>query len=870
MRPRGMHAIGDFVARHARGVAIASVVVAVACGVYAGLRTEFEPDREALINPDLAIVRRTREFRANFRAEDPLLVVVEPKGLAEGEVASSAQRERMRAFARRVRERLGVATELSSGAGGLGLLYLPLERVEAIAQETEESIPILQAMKSGAGLPGWMAGVRVRLDALAAGDSGSSGSPEGISRLARIVNRCAEAADPSRPPATASDLLAGPEEEAQPIVGGGRLLLILLEAPPPIDGPLARAREAVSATLGSFPDLSAGVTGRLALQVDEMKTAQWDLTWTSILSAILVAGIQLVGLRSVRGPLLILLAGGVASAVTLAFAAAAYGRLNLLSSVFGIVLVSVGFDYGIHVFIRYQAGLKRGMDPARAMRRTFAFAGEGLIVGALTTAAAFFSPVFSDFLGLWELGSISGVGILVCLVVMLTTFPAFLLVTAKSVAPGGPERPAEPAADPFAGRWSVAWALSALLVFGTAGAAIYGAGVGFDHNLLHLLPRDDESAVWERRLIQLENRTSCCVSLAPDLRSLAVLREAYRARPDLFRATECILPEDEERKRGLLAGLAQKLEAVEVPSASGATVEALRRETQRLRVLARSLAERDARGAEALGSIVASLDRLLGALPTEGDARVQDRLRAFETEFVGAVASGVAELRRGLHPGPVCVEALAPQLASRFVGKDGRLALRVYPAHDVWEFGPLEEFAHAVEGIDPEAVGAPLQMDVTHQLFLKSFRQTVLLSAGAIFLVLLVTLRSLRRAVLAASPLAAGVALLLAGMRWFGVPFNFANFFAIPILIGSGVDHGVHLVHSCTEEGRAEGLGETWRAIVLTVLTTVVGFATLMGARHPGLASLGGLIAVGSALTLATSVCVPAVVTTCRRLGWRV
>jgi predicted RND superfamily exporter protein len=103
-------------------------------------------------------------------------------------------------------------------------------------------------------------------------------------------------------------------------------------------------------------------------------------------------------------------------------------------------------------------------------------------------------------------------------------------------------------------------------------------------------------------------------------------------------------------------------------------------------------------------------------------------------------------------------------------------------------------------------------------------------------------------------PLVVGIAWLVGAMGLFGIPFNMANFFAIPILIGIGVDFGVHLVHRIKSDGTAAAMGSsTGKGVVLTAAANAVGFGAMMMAAHRGIASLGQIMAVGALCCLAAA-----------------
>ena len=104
-----------------------------------------------------------------------------------------------------------------------------------------------------------------------------------------------------------------------------------------------------------------------------------------------------------------------------------------------------------------------------------------------------------------------------------------------------------------------------------------------------------------------------------------------------------------------------------------------------------------------------------------------------------------------------------------------------------------------------------------------------------------------------------GMAWMLGGMRLLGLSFNFANLVTVPLIIGVGIDNGVHIVHRLRlegDKGMIVVLRHTGRAILIAGLTTMIGFGSLALASHRGLASLGLvlLMGVGACVVTATVV----------------
>src|SRR5699024_9797282 len=111
-----------------------------------------------------------------------------------------------------------------------------------------------------------------------------------------------------------------------------------------------------------------------------------------------------------------------------------------------------------------------------------------------------------------------------------------------------------------------------------------------------------------------------------------------------------------------------------------------------------------------------------------------------------------------------------------------------------------------------------------------------------VFLLMLISFRSLRWTIIAMLPLVVGLLWLFGIMMLTGMMFNFYNLVVLPAILGIGEDSGVHLAHRYRQEGERSMwnvLSSTGQHVAIGSVTTMLGFAGLMLTNHPGLQSLG-------------------------------
>jgi predicted RND superfamily exporter protein len=129
----------------------------------------------------------------------------------------------------------------------------------------------------------------------------------------------------------------------------------------------------------------------------------------------------------------------------------------------------------------------------------------------------------------------------------------------------------------------------------------------------------------------------------------------------------------------------------------------------------------------------------------------------------------------------------------------------------------------------------------------------------AIIVVVIILFRHLRATVLALIPVLFGGLWTIAIMSLLEVDFNMANLIILPLFLGIAVDNGIHIVHrmfESPEAAEAPLAHSTGKAIVLTSLTTMVGFGSLMVARHNGIFSLGLISVLAVSCSLVASLVV--------------
>ena len=168
--------------------------------------------------------------------------------------------------------------------------------------------------------------------------------------------------------------------------------------------------------------------------------------------------------------------------------------------------------------------------------------------------------------------------------------------------------------------------------------------------------------------------------------------------------------------------------------------------------------------------------------------------------------------------------------------------------------------------------GTPINLYYYTSLLKESYQQAAGYALIAIALMVLVHFRSLVALVLALLPVGIGTLWLLGLMGWGGIPFNPANIMTLPLVVGIGVTNGIQILNRFAEEQEPSILAKsTGKAVLVSGLTAIAGFGSLMLASHQGIRSLGEVMSAGiAACMIAALMVLPALLRLLMRWGWTI
>ena len=674
-----------------------------------------------------------------------------------------------------------------------------------------------------------------------------------------------------------------------------------------------------------FPELRILLTGISVLENDEMRRSMADSTVASIMSFIGVAILLFLGFRGFLHPFLGLFMLAIGMAWSFGYTTLAIGHLNILSVSFAAMLMGLGIDFAVHVLSRYLELRHEGHELTAALVLTSEGVGVGIVTGAVTTSLAFFCATLTDFLGVAELGIIAGGGILLCAIAAFTILPAVIALADRRTEVKQLPKPFEARMLRNATLHHPWIVLSLSLVcMGYIGYHAFDWSgmtprplVVYDHNLLNLQAEGLESVEAQKQIFESSQHSLLyALSIANSATEARELKQKFERLGSVRQVQELAtrLPTDtSDGTRLLVQGYHTELANLpdEPPPPQGVVPATIGQSLERFEQFLSD--QNDDVSLRLAASINTALDEL-------DQISLRDQLMflgEFQYRMAYALLAQFQAIASASNPDPVTIDDLPAELRHRFVSADGKWLLQIFPQDQIWDMEPLERFVNEVRTIDPDATGTPLQNYEAARQIKKSYEICALYALGVILITLLIDFSKKQRllwifvpslvgltitgllmqtrqleyspgvllfvftgmalltswmldrtavtdSLLAIMPPLVGLGITCGLLVILGIPLNPANLIILPLILGIGVDNGVHIMHDF--HGKPDEVystsPSTINAIMLTSTTTMVGFGSMMVSAHRGLYSLGAVLTIGVGACLFVSLVVlPALLT---------
>jgi hypothetical protein len=830
--------------RFASLTVLVALILAIAAGFYTARHFSINTDINTLISPNLDWRKRDNQFEQAFDRDRTILAVVEAPTPELTSAASAALAQKLSGDARHFEslQPLGSGEFFEKN----GLLFLPVAEVGRLTGQFESAAPLIEIMAGDPSLRGLTGALETGLAGVKRGQVKLDSTERPFNLIAETVENVLN---------TGSATFSWRELTSdKPLTESDRRAFI--EFKPILDfNALEPGKDATDAIRQAASDLNlAGefgarvrLTGPVPIANEEFATVADGAVINGIGTVLVVLFILWMALHSPKIISAVFVNLFIGLSITTAVGLMMVGSLNLLSIAFAVLFVGLGVDFGIQYSVRYRSERFKSSDLQAALVQAAERSAVPLSLAAMATAAGFLSFLPTDYKGVSELGKIAGVGMLVAFLSSITVLPALLSL----LNPPGEKEPVGYAflapVDRFLEDHRV------IIIVGTLLVAVAGLPLlyflRFDFNPINLRSPRVESIATFLDLRKDPNTGANAINVMTNSDADAKKIETRLEKvPEVLRvmSLDSFVPEDQPAKLKLIAQGARMLnpalnpDSIDAAPSDEENVEALKGSAQSLRKAAG-----DAKGPGAVASrrLADALTKLAGS-----NEATRDKTQAIFVNPLKVVLDG---LKNSLQAQPVSLKTLPADLVNSWKTKDGLQRVEALPRGDPNDNDTLRKFAAAVLDAEPNAIGGPVSILKSGDTVVKAFIHAGLTALIVISVLLWLALRRITDVLLTLVPLLVAGAVTLEICVLIGLPLNFANIVALPLLLGVGVAFKIYYV-TAWRTGRTNLLQSSLtRAIFFSALTTATAFGSLWLSSHPGTASMGKLLALSLVTTLA-------------------
>jgi uncharacterized protein len=830
--------------RFAALTVLIGLVLAVAAGFYAARHFSINTDINTLISERLDWRQRDQQFDRAFDRDSTILAVVEAPTPELTTAAARALLDRLKGDTKHFQsmQPLGWGEFFDRD----GLLFLPTDEVAKVAVQFEQAAPLIEIM---AGDPS----IRGLTGALETGLAGVKRGEVKLDNTARTFNLIAQTVEDVVNKGNANFSWRELTSD-KPLTDSDKRAFI--EFKPVLDYNALEPGKAATDTIRTaaveldFPgkyQARVRLTGPVPIANEEYSTVQDGAIVNGVGTVVVVLFILWLALHSAKIILAVFVNLFIGLSLTTAAGLAMVGSLNLLSVAFAVLFVGLGVDFGIQFSVRYRSERFKNDNLKEALAQAARRAAVPLSLAAMATAAGFLCFLPTDYKGISELGLIAGVGMLIAFFSSITVLPALLSL----LNPPGEKEPVGYAflapLDHFLEKHRIP------IVAGTLVVALAGLPLlyfmRFDFNPMHLRnPRAESIATY----LDLRKDPNTGASAIDVLTRSEADAQRIKARlekvPEVLRvmSLDSFVPDDQAPKLKQIAQAARALgpalnpDSIDAPPSDQENVDSLKSSADNLRRTAG-----EAKGPGAVAS--RRLADALGKLAASNEA-TRNKAQAI---FITPMNIVFDQVKSALQAQPVSLNTLPPDLVAGWKSKDGLMRVEALPRGDPNDNDNLRKFASAVLAAEPTAIGGPVSILKSGDTVISAFVHAGIYALVVISLLLWITLRRITDVLLTLVPLLVAGAVTLEICVLIGLPLNFANIVALPLLLGIGVAFKIYYV-TAWRSGRTNLLQTSLtRAIFFSAMTTATAFGSLWLSSHPGTSSMGKLLALSLVTTLA-------------------
>jgi predicted RND superfamily exporter protein len=636
-------------------------------------------------------------------------------------------------------------------------------------------------------------------------------------------------------------------------------------------------QEIIDKVKKDFPEVKAGLTGMIPLGRDEMVYGEQSMSYTSIIAFIAILILLILSFRMWMAPLYAILNLAVGLIWAIGLTAILVKSLNIMTSMVTVILIGLGIDFSIHIISIFTESRSIGKPIDQSIEDTFLKSGKGILTGGLTTCAAFFALIISSSRGMKEVGIVSSVGLLSILMVTFLFLPSLLVLQERRLEKKLAERriKSKPVYQDISLKafgegcnWLSdryrATIICVLLI--TIFLLVSAFQISFDHNYMNMEPKGLTSITLQDTILDKFDLSMDYALILAD--SIEESREMTKKLKNIKSAAmiddiSMYLPSHEEQQKRIphIREINQYI--------SGAVIEndildselnQIISELNRLEMNIMEIQDMaymggqdkvDRKCSEIAGnpddpqpfSIITQLVNLLENNRQSG----LKGLKEFQKYAAPYFKESVLKMASTKN---IVLEDLPPSILDRYTNRNRtQFLLTIFPAENMWtDLNFLQRFTSDLDRVSNKATGMPPVMQELFRVIGNDGKNAALLTVFVVFLLLWLDFRSFKYASIAMLPLVAGVIWMVGLMHLICMQLTVVNVMALPMILGIGIDDGVHIVHRWRIEGSKKVkqiFASTGKAILLTSITTMLAFGSLVFSIWRGFGSLGGAMFIG-------------------------
>ncbi len=861
---------GAWVLKHPFSVLIIVAVLTVLAGQYAGSHLSIDTDTQDMVAPNAPFQQNRRHYEKAFAQDLHTLLLVVESDTPELTKAATKRLGRLLNADKTNFETVYIPSE-NEFFHKNGLLYLAPTELQAVSNNLSQAQPFIGRISQEPNLTGFFS---IFEDALSA----KADKQDLPVDLATLIDKVALALHKSMngennllswESLIADNKLSGKD-------GGKGFIMLSPKFEYSQIRPAEHAIESVRKAIAEIqqpdlPEVKVWITGEVGLEDDEVVGMSNGTFNACIFSVVLVLVILLVAYRSILFTLATLFTLALGMVFCGAFAALAVKELNLISVAFAVSNIGLGVEYAIHFCLRYKDNIQHHVNRERAIHSTLISTGPSLLLCAGTTSIGLFAFVPTDYRGVSELGLLAGTSLFISLVVTLTVMPAFL----RFIPVADKSEPL--ATHPFLATLAEKMANHTLhyakpIAIATLLFTILSIGLVFkvqtDFNPINLRDPNTESVIAFKNLNKNPDTTPMTLTvLAEDAQKAKDMEQKLLGLASVDKTISVFdfVPEQQEDKLAVIEDMALMLGA----QAQGFPTLKVDNDpipgiNRLIKAIDQRLLEKtDAHELAALGCFKKELQDMLIELDTRQQPSRRLFIEKMQTTLLGTLPDAMNELLVGMGAKEVTLSDLPADIKDRWLSKEGWYRIQIFPKKDLNDLANLQEFINEVQTVAPETTDLPIIYWESMKEVIAAFQKAIIIALITITLLLYAIRRNFTDTFLVMTPLILAGLFTMASTVLTHTPINYANIIALPLLLGLGVDNGIHMVeklHHSLSEDQNIYQSSTARAMFYGALTTASSFAGLAFSPHEGIASMGLVITIGIFwIMMCTFVVLPAI-----------